>query len=149
MYMQKVFFLNNNDKPLGYSCDTSNKSIVFGFRSKEHVERLKRYIQYIPKEKKLVEELVPNRYLVRTRFNSEHELRDERLETLIRGYTLYHSAVTCSLNNLTLSLVDHIYDRDDGDIEILCIKARDINANGPIIDDDIRKYNLELLFNNS
>lgn len=147
--MQKVFFLQYRNTFLGYSKE-STKSIILGFRSKDQIKRVQKCIQYTPINEPLIDEIIPNRYLIRTKYNINTTFNDTLpIETNIKGYTLYHSAVSCSLNNLTLSLVDHVHDRDDGDIELLCVKVRDINEKGPKIDDDIMRYNLEILFRNT
>ena len=148
MYMQKIYFLQNNNKILGYT-STDCKSIVFGFRSKDHIQKLHSYIQHVPVNTQLIDEIVPNRYLVRTHYNPVHTFEKERLDTSIHAYTVYHSMVTCNLNNMHLYLVDHMYDREDGDIELICIPNKNINAKLPDIDSDILRYNLEILFHNS
>lgn len=143
MNTSKLYFIQKNNG----AAQRSPKSVIFGFRSKTQVEYVKWHLKYPFND--VIQEIDENRYLLKTHFNEENKI--ERDSSPINGIkiqsrNIYDAAIICGLNNLSLSIVDHVYDKDDGDIELCCIKVKDLIANGPAMNDDIYKYNLELLY---
>lgn len=151
MNTSKLLFISKGNTVLGAHSRVMNgkKSVVFGFRSRKQVEYVKWHIKYLFDD--IIEEMTDNRYLLKTRFNSDNIPHEDKYynDIVIQSRNIYDSAVICGLNNISLSVVDHIYDREnDGDLELSCVRVKDLFANGPVISDEIVRYNLEMLYKN-
>lgn len=142
----KLYFLQHDHKLLGYP-QGNPRSIVFGFKNKAHVEYVKRHVRYLSDD--FMDCTVENkRYLVKTHYNDDNKIKrkDERVSMKIISRNIYEASMMCGLNSLSLNIVNHICDREDGDIELCCFKAP--NAPTGSLDEDILKYNLEILYKN-
>lgn len=151
MNVSKLYFISKCNTVLGShaAADPVRKSVVFGFRSRKQVDYVKWHMKDLYDD--IVEEIADNRYLLKTRFNADNVVRVDGNagEIIVQSRNIYDSAVICGLNNLSLGIVDHIYDREsDGDLELSCVRVKDLFANGPVVSDEIVRYNLEMIYKN-
>jgi hypothetical protein len=134
---KKVYLLEYNKKSLIY------QNCVFAFRNKRSIEYVKRHIQY---DEYCMTQLLPNRYLLRTHYNADNQFNDDRYiasdSLLIEEKRLYHLLDVCTSNNLELSLVESVEDREDGDLEIITNNMKKKKFLG----DKDAKFNLEVLW---
>lgn len=142
----KLYFLQHEHKLLGCSQNTP-RSVVFGFKNRGHVDYVKQHVRYLSND--FMEcTFEHKRYLIKTHYNDangfDHKVERESLKIISRN--IYEAVVMCNLNRLSLNIVNHICDREDGDIELSCFKVRDMVES---IDEDILKYNLEMLYQNN
>lgn len=146
MNTSKLFFIQNNKTVLGHA--EPPRSIVFGFRNRAHAELVQQHVRYIPSIDH-VDLVAKDRYLIKTHYNIENNIKPSSLsprDLKVVSRNVYDASVICGINNLTLSIVVHIYERDDGDIELCCRTMKCGTLPG---DSDVTKYNLEIIFNNS
>ena len=135
----KVFLLRNNERYFG--CSGMKRTAIFAFRRRRQIEHVERHIKY---EDIMVEKLSPNRYLLKSHFNEQNNIKSNRLAAvdIVEG-RLHNLLLEFGANNIDLRLVESITDRDDGDIDLV---ARELK-NQIRLDDDIIRHNLEMLIN--
>jgi hypothetical protein len=134
---KKVYLLEYNKKNLIYH------NCLFAFRNKRTIEYVKRHIQH---DEYCISQLLPNRFLLKTQYNTDNEFNDDRYissDSLhIEEKRLYHLLDVCTSNNLELALVEATEDREDGDLEIITNNMKKKKTLGK----NDAKFNLEVLW---
>lgn len=137
---EKVYMITHNNAYFG--CTTGKRSVVFAFKTPRYVDYVRQHIRYKDNH---VEEMHPNRYLVRSHFNKANNFDSTLLlandEIYIKEKRLYSLVLNVGVNDVAVGLVESVEDREDGDLE-LCV--RHMRQSMPQ-SDEVIKFNLEML----
>lgn len=149
MNARKIYFIECGRGRSLFGCGDGAR--VFGFGSKQKALYVAKHVAY---EGSDVEEIVDGRrYLVRTHYNEMNEISGaNKRKMIIVRRKLYDVIWCCKVNGVGLELVNHIDERDDGDIELSCNRIlkrnRIVNESNAIDIGDYANmmYNLEFLY---
>lgn len=134
-----LYFVTNNKTFLGHPSPPK----IFGFRNMTNAVLVKKHVRYLPSMDN-VEEMTCSRFLIKTHYNTANNIKPHFKNIVITSKTLYEASLICDMNNVSLSIVNHVYERDDGDIELLCTPMKQFHANN-----EFARRNLEFIFRNS
>lgn len=137
-----MYFLQHNKTLFG-----TRPSTVFGFKNMKSALLVKQHVQFLPSMEK-VEEMPGSsgRFLIKTHYNTDNNITPTPKKIEIISRTFYEASLVCGVNNISLGVVNHVYERDDGDIELLCAKPVKAERTATT---QLRRYNLELIFRNN
>lgn len=137
---EKVYLITHNNAYFG--CTSGKRSVVFAFKTPRYVDYVRQHIRYKGKH---IEEMHPNRYLLKSHYNSANSFEDAPVlannEIYIKEKRLYSLVLNLGINDVAVGLVESVGDREDGDLE-MCV--RHMRQSMPQ-SDDVVKFNLELL----
>jgi hypothetical protein len=140
---EKVYLIGNRfESGTYFGCTSGKKSVVFAFRTPRYVDYVRQHIRYKGIQ---VDEIHPNRYLLKSHYNSMNSFDSALVlatdELYIKEKRLYSLVLNLGVNDVSVGLVESVQDREDGDID-LCV--RHMRQSMPQ-SEEVIKFNLELL----
>lgn len=138
---EKIYLLEYQNRFLGHA--SARRSMVFAFKHRKYAEYVQQHIKHdcVP-----LEEISPHKYLLKSHYNPNNVFTGQIIDTILtKEKRLYSLILQVGVNDMGVGLVHTVMDRDDGDLEL---SVNPMKTSMPI-DDDVVKFNLELILKTS